>query len=225
MLNRPGGAIARQPLQLIFLLDVSGSMGVNGKIDALNKAIREAIPAVREAAESNPHVNVQVRAVTFGDTVEWHIDTAVPIEQLDWADVKSGGETNMGAALRNVAAQLGEPPMPSRSRPPVLVLISDGRPTDDFHGGMAALLAQRWGKAAIRLAVAIGTDADAGPLNAFIGDPKVKMLRAHRPAELTRHIVWVSTAGVEFASDVKDASGSSWIDFEDDSAEAGEDIW
>ena len=225
MLNRPGGAIARQPLQLIFILDVSGSMGVKGKIDALNKAIRETIPAVRDAAETNPHVNVLVRALTFGDEVEWHIDPPLPVEQLDWVDVKSGGETKMGAALRTVAVELGEPPMPSRSRPPVLVLISDGRPTDDFHGGMAALLSQRWGKAAIRLAVAIGSDADEGPLNAFIADPKVKLLRAHRPAELTKHIVWVSTAGVAFASDVSTQSGSSWIDVADDAAPSGEDIW
>ena len=72
MLNRPGGAIARQPLQLIFILDVSGSMGVKGKIDALNKAIRETIPAVRDAAASR-YIATHSNAASRRSQLSWRL--------------------------------------------------------------------------------------------------------------------------------------------------------
>ncbi len=42
--QRPGGAMARRELHFIWLLDTSGSMNADGKIQALNVAIRETIP-------------------------------------------------------------------------------------------------------------------------------------------------------------------------------------
>ena len=49
-LDRPGATLAARPLHFIFLLDGSGSMSVDGKIDALNDAIRGALPDLRELA-------------------------------------------------------------------------------------------------------------------------------------------------------------------------------
>ena len=44
MSKLPGGALASRPLHFIWVADCSGSMSVDGKIQALNNAIREAIP-------------------------------------------------------------------------------------------------------------------------------------------------------------------------------------
>jgi uncharacterized protein YegL len=43
--------------------------------------------------------------------------------------------------------------MEQRALPPVLVLISDGQPTDDFEAGLATLMAEPWARKAVRLAV------------------------------------------------------------------------
>jgi len=80
------------------------------------------------------------------------------------------------------------------------VLLSDGRPTDDFSGGLRALLQLPWGKRAVRLAIAIGSDADPAPLRAFIANPLVPMLQAHNSETLVRYIRWASTAVVRAAS-------------------------
>ena len=40
MTFRPGARLAGRPLHFIFLLDASGSMSVDGKIDALNQALK-----------------------------------------------------------------------------------------------------------------------------------------------------------------------------------------
>ena len=41
--KRPGGELAARPLHFIWIADCSGSMAVDGKIQSLNTAIREAI--------------------------------------------------------------------------------------------------------------------------------------------------------------------------------------
>ncbi len=50
--------------------------------------------------------------------------------------------------------------MEERALPPVLVLISDGQPTDDFDTGLSTLMRQPWAQKAVRLAIAMGHDAD-----------------------------------------------------------------
>jgi hypothetical protein len=62
---RPGGPLATRPLHFIWLCDCSGSMAVDGKTQALNNAIREAIPHMRNVASDNPNADVLVRAIKF----------------------------------------------------------------------------------------------------------------------------------------------------------------
>ena len=49
MSKRPGGELAARQLHFIWIADCSGSMGVDGKIEALNNAIDEAVPHMRIA--------------------------------------------------------------------------------------------------------------------------------------------------------------------------------
>jgi len=82
----------------------------------------------------------------------------------------------------------------------VLVLISDGQPTDDFAGGLQALMNEPWGRKAVRIAIAIGEDADQEVLKKFIANPELKPLQANSPESLTKYIRWVSTAVLKSAS-------------------------
>jgi uncharacterized protein YegL len=82
--------------------------------------------------------------------------------------------------------------LPERGLPPVLVLISDGQPTDDFEAGLNTLMEQPWGKYAVRIGIPIGADADLNVLQKFIGHPEFKLLQANNPDALVRHIKWVS---------------------------------
>ena len=51
----------------MLLLDGSGSMAADGKIDALNRAISEALPSLRELNAQNPFADLLVRAIVFAD--------------------------------------------------------------------------------------------------------------------------------------------------------------
>ncbi|HLJ55526.1 MAG TPA: hypothetical protein VKT77_10855 [Chthonomonadaceae bacterium] len=200
MRKRPGGKLATRPLHFIWILDASGSMSIDGKIEALNNAIRETIPHMRQVADENPNARVLVRAVRFASGASWHIAEPAPVQEFEWEDIQPAGVTDMGRALQIVAEELRIPPMTDRALPPVLVMISDGQPTDDISAGMAALMAQPWGRKAVRVAIAIGEDADMDILQQFIANPDVRPLQASNPEALVRYIKFVSTAVLQAAS-------------------------
>jgi uncharacterized protein YegL len=91
--------------------------------------------------------------------------------------------------------------MPERALPPAIVLISDGQPTDDFDGGLDALLGEPWGAHAVRLAVAIGRDVDLGVLDQFIGRTDISPVSANNPEQLVQMIRWASTVAARLASE------------------------
>ncbi len=200
MKKRPGGELATRPLHFIWIADCSGSMAVDGKVQSLNYAIRNAIPDMRKVADENPNAEVLVRAIRFSSGAQWHISQPTPVADFEWTDLTADGVTDMGKALSMVADQLKIPPMTDRALPPVLVLISDGQPTDDFKSGLKALMDQPWGKKAVRIAIAIGEDADDEVLQEFIGHPELKPLQANNSESLVKYIKWVSTAVLKSAS-------------------------
>ena len=200
MSKRPGGELATRPLHFIWMADCSGSMDVDGKIQSLNTAIKEAIPNMQSVADENPNAQVLVRAVRFSSGAQWHVSQPTEIADFKWEDLTAEGVTDMGKALSMVAEQLRIPPMVERALPPVLVLISDGQPTDDYASGLKALMAQPWGRKAVRIAIAIGEDADTEVLQKFIGNPELKPLQANNPEALVKYIKWVSTAVLKSAS-------------------------
>ena len=141
-----------------------------------------------------------MRALRFSTGAQWHITQPTPINDFKWENLEADGVTDLGRALHMVAEQLRIPPMTDRALPPVLVLISDGQPTDDFNAGLKALLKEPWGKKAVRVAIAIGEDADHEILQKFIGNPEFQPLQANNPEALKNKIKWTSTVVLKAAS-------------------------
>ena len=202
MPERPGSALAARPLHFIILADCSGSMAADGKIQALNNAIRETLPHLVEVAAQNPHAQVLVRCIAFSTGARWHIERPTPVDQLHWDDLPSGGYTDLGAALEMLAVQLKPPRFEARALPPALLLISDGMPTDDYETPLQALLAQPIGAAAVRMAVGIGREADLEVLQGFIGPGEQGPVAANNPEQLVRMIRWASTHASRVASNL-----------------------
>lgn len=200
MAKRPGGELATRPLHFIWITDCSGSMSVDGKIQSLNQAIRDALPHMRNVADENPNADVMVRVLKFSSGAQWHVSQPTPVADFKWVDLQASGVTDLGRALSMLAEQLRIPPMTDRALPPVLVLISDGQPTDDFNKGIQELMDEPWGKKSVRIAIAIGADADLQTLQRFIGHPELQPLKANNSDDLVRYIKWVSTAVLKSAS-------------------------
>ncbi len=235
MIKRPGGEMATRPLHFIFLADCSGSMSIDGRIESLNTAVREVIPQMRRVADENPHAQVLVRVIKFSDGAQWHISQPTPVDEFEWEDLDTDGGTDMGMAFQMVADQLKMPPMNERALPPVLVLLSDGQPTDDANAGLRKLLAEPWGKKAVRIAIAIGDDADTAILQKFMDHPELKPLKANNPEQLVKHIKWASTAVLKAASSPASMAAQVGTDkrvnvpvplpSDDDDAGSGNVVW
>lgn len=200
MSKRPGGELASRPLHFFWICDCSGSMQSDGKIQSLNNAIKEAIPHMQKAADENPNAQVLVRVLKFSDGAQWHVAEPTPVADFRWSDLKADGMTDMGRALTVLAEQLRIPPMTDRALPPVLVLISDGQPTDDFEAGRKILMDVPWAKRAVRIGIAIGNDADHDTLRKFIANPEIQPLQANNAETLVNYIRWASTAVLKAAS-------------------------
>ncbi len=198
-LKRPGGKMAARPLHFIWIVDCSGSMK-GEKIQSLNYAIRQVIPEMQSAALENPNAELLIRAVKFSQGASWHIATPTPVKDFEWSDLSDGGETHMGKAFDLVAEQLKMPPMPERALPPVLILLSDGQPTDSYKQSLENLLALPWGKRAVKIAIAIGNDADTTVLQEFINNSEIPVLQANTPEALIKYIKWASTVAKQVSS-------------------------
>ncbi len=206
MSDRLGGALERKPLHFIFVLDVSGSMLRGGRIQALNNAITEVLPHLRDEARANPHAELLVRVLAFANEAEWIIEEPTPVDQIQWRRLEAvpRGFTELGSALQTLTEALDGLDERSSAFPPAIILVSDGRPTHSsgvsFAEGLQTLLGNRWGATAVRLALGVGRDADMQSLRRFIGDEEVPLLRADNPEQLVEYIVWASKAASKVAS-------------------------
>lgn len=197
-LDSPKIPLSGKPqLHLVWICDVSGSMQ-GRKIATLNHALREAIPYMRTVANKKPNTEVFIRAIKFSDGATWHI-MPTSVAGFDWIDLHSGGVTDLGSALSMVAGQLMLLPLDEQILPPILVLITDGQPTDDYSRGLQALMAQHWGKKALRIAISIGSDTDDNILQKFIDCSDMKPLQASGPNELYMFVNWIATSVLQSA--------------------------
>src|ERR1700749_904303 len=184
----PGGGISRRPLHLIILADCAGGMK-GEKIQALNYAISDMMPHLEEWEQDQEQAQVFIRAIAFATEPRWHIPEPVPVAGIRWKPLQAEhkGLTNMGAAFALAGQALAPGRIERRALRPALLLITDGLATDPpgaFESGLAALMAQPAGKAALRLSLAIGRDAQSDALNRFIGDSSVPVLVADRTSDI-----------------------------------------
>lgn len=191
-MKRPGGELASRPLHFFWIVDCSGSM-YGEKIGTVNHAIQSVIPDMVDAASNNPNAQLMIRTLQFSTGASWVTANPVPVEDFAWDDLQAGGVTDLGQAFELLSAQLTIPPMSDRALPPVLVLLSDGQPTDDYKKSLDKLLHLPWGKKAVRIAISIGQDADDTVLTEFTGNREL-VLQANNAAMLTKMIKWASTA-------------------------------
>jgi uncharacterized protein YegL len=194
----PGGGISRRPLHFIILADCSGGMK-GEKIQALNYAIADMMPHLADWERDQEQAQVFVRAIAFATEPRWHIPDPVPVASLRWKPLQPvpRGLTNMGAAFALAAQALAPGQIERRALRPAILLITDGLATDPpgrFEAGLAALMDQPAGRAALRLSIAIGRDAQSDSLNRFIGDPSVPVLVANGTEDIADRLVAASLA-------------------------------
>ena len=199
-IKRPGGEMAKRPLNFFWVVDCSGSM-TGDKIAKVNYAIQSTIPDMQQAAADNTNAQLLVQAMKFSTGATWMTSQPVKIEDYTWTDLTTNGWTDLGKAFELLIGQLTMPPMSERALPPVIVLLSDGQPTDSYKESLDKLLKLPWGRKSVRIAIAIGADADRKVLEEFTGNSEL-VLDANNPQALIAMIKWASTVAKQVSSPV-----------------------
>ena len=181
-----------RPLPVILLLDSSGSME-GDKINILNAAVREMLQSF--ASEDDISAAIHVGVIQFGRTVGWH-QPLLPVEDVinQWSDLTASGKTPLGQALTLLQDSLEDRNIVSpRAYRPTIVLVSDGKPTDDWGGPMAELLASPRASKAARFAMGIGADADSVILSQIINTASgSRVFEAHEAGRIQKFFRFVT---------------------------------
>lgn len=190
MTTAVGGAMPWRPLHFIWICDTSESMKNEGKIEALNQAIRSAIPKIHEEMKNYPKLRVQMTAIQVSSGAEWVSDDFTFVGDYEWKDLTAAGATDLGHAFTKIAEKLSKTNMPARGFAPHLILISDGGATDDWAGGLAKIFEVPWGNASVRIAIGI-RGADPVVLETFVGKEFAgkRIINVDKPDELAEAIV------------------------------------
>ena len=175
-----------RPLPVIVLADVSGSMAENQKIEALNEALKIMIQSF--AKESRLRAEIQVGLITFGNGgAKEHLPVVAAHRIESMEALRASGPTPMGQAFTMAQQWLEDKErLPSRAYRPVLVLVSDGAPTDDWEDPLNALKASERAQKATRFAMAIGADADKDMLAQFANDREAPVFEADGARDIVR---------------------------------------
>jgi len=202
----------RRVCPVIFLLDTSGSM--DGKpIGAVNAAIEGILPELISMNKNNADIEIAVAVLTFDSATKWVTgnDGLVDPEKFSWANLDASGVTSMGAAFKDLNNALsvshGFMKKASGSVAPVLFLLSDGEPNDDYANGLQELKNNNWYKVAVRVAIGYGDSNDA-ILEEFTKNRET-VLHTNDPNDLKKLIKFVAITSSMVASGHHDPINAS----------------
>ncbi|MGV0741029.1 vWA domain-containing protein [Mycolicibacterium sp. XJ870] len=178
--------VAARTLPVVLLLDTSGSMRADDKIDVLNESVTEMVEALTDIDAGHGYITLTI--ITFGGDSATMVTNNVPVADIEYSSLMARGRTPMGSALR-IARELIED-FPSRSFLPTVALVSDGIPTDpSWEPELDHLLTSKRGQKASRFALAIGADADRDLLARFSGG---EVHQASEAAEIRKFLQFVT---------------------------------
>ena len=203
-----GEGIKRQELNLLFVIDNSGSME-GEKIGAVNNAIRDIMTIMPEIQEDTSDADIMISALTFSDDAKWVYAEPQRVTEFKWKDIRTNGCTNLSCAYDELSKFLcrrsNGGKMPDIGGvAPIIILMSDGMPTSyDWEEHLKELKKKGWFKVALKYALAIQIDTQEAidVLSKFTGNNET-VLKVYT-AEALRQVIKVIAVT---ASKVKSSS-------------------
>jgi uncharacterized protein YegL len=205
--------IARRKMILFFLIDTSGSMA-GKKIQSVNDAIENVLPIIGEISDENPDAEINIAAMKFSTGVDWVYNEPKAANDFIWQPVAPEALTSLGEACRELNRKLSRSNgfMPTSTGSgyyaPAIILLSDGGPTDDFQSGLKVLKENSWFKNAIKVAIAIGDDADEDVLKDFTGSSEA-VIKVHNIDALKTMIRVIAVTSSQIGSKSSSAGDAS----------------
>ncbi len=160
-------AAKAKPLPIVLLLDESGSMSADGKIDRLNEAVKKMLGSFKK--EETQASEFLVTIIGFGGNEAHIINSPENATNIEFNGVVASGLTPLGGALKLVKQIVEDKELtPSRAYRPLVVLVTDGLPTDDWEDAFVQFVELGRSAKCDRMALAVGSDTDMTMLERFV---------------------------------------------------------
>ena len=216
----------RRVMTLFYFVDTSGSMA-GSRIGTVNAAMEECIPLLKEVAQANDDAEIRVAILQFSNGASWITPQSGPVglEDIIWNDLQAGGLTEFGAALNELDRKLSRNEYlksQTGAYAPVILLLSDGGPTDNWEPALNQIKNNNWFKHAIKIAIDIESESDRYVLEKFTGNSEA-ILDAKDTNSLKKMIHKVSVRASEFQSHSKQSQDTVTTP-EEDSAEIAKQV-
>ena len=215
-------SVPRKTTVIFFIIDTSGSMA-GTRIGAVNSAMEETLEKLREMNADNADGLISVAILEFSGGAKWLTSNGpVSPENYYWNDLNADGLTYMGEAFRMLEEKLhkssGFMQRASGSFAPVFFLMSDGEPNDDYksqllklHGDGTPKSGNGWFKAGVKVALAVGDEANDHVLMEFTGSTSTEAIPRIKDGKnagekLAKMIQFIAVTSSQVASNTNDTS-------------------
>ena len=183
-------------LPVILLLDVSGSMSYDAKMDELNSSVKEMLESFQK--EQIVQAEICVSIITFGSEVKVHTELT-PARDIQYTDMVANGMTYMGRALDKAYEMIeAKTKIPKNAYRPVVVFVSDVVPNDDHQEDeLYKFASQGRSSKCDRWSLAIGADADTGMLKKFLYHPEKEVCYVEDAADIHKFFRFISSCTIQ----------------------------
>jgi len=186
-------------LLMTFVVDTSGSMAHDGRIEAVNQAFDRMIPVLKKQDEENDTYTLYIAIMTFNIGVNWVV-TPTKISEYNHAplQVLDNYATRYSLAFESLNEKLSLDnfmDLSGRKARPYILFMTDGAPSkgDDYLTVLNQLKTTNgWFVNADRYAVLMGSAASDPAakevVSVFVDDPREGILTAERAEEIASKI-------------------------------------
>ena len=156
--------------QIIFIVDSSGSMSKDGKMEEVNNALVKLIPELRDIQEENrSKYELRISIMSFDEEAKW-LAKSVPVNEYNHNEINANNArtfyhkafNTLDVCMTRNDLFAGFPKITT----PYIMFLTDGKPLDDkidIDNSLSTLLGNGWFAASIRYAVLIGSEAINSP--------------------------------------------------------------
>jgi uncharacterized protein YegL len=186
-------------------------------IQAVNTACKEAIESDELRNAGGADADIYVGVLEFNTGCRWMTPEPVPIEQFSWRDLSASGNTALGLACRELDKKLRKDEYLQADAglaAPVIMLMSDGAPTDDFTTGLSIFKNNPYYRQVIKVACAVD-NANENVLAEFTGNREA-VIKVHTPEALKEWIKVVSLVTSKVGSQNQGASNGQAVSAQDE---------
>lgn len=191
----------KRVMSMFYLIDNSGSMA-GEKIETVNSSLEEIMGLLDDISASNDDAEIKVAAMSFDTEPVWRTNGVVAPSEFSPNLDTNRGLTNLGKALNELNSKLSKTHgfMTQHQYKPVIILLSDGSPTDNYKEALEKLRKEnRWFGNALKFAFAIGKDAKREVLAEFTGSDET-VIDVNNAPKLKEYLKEVSVIASEFNS-------------------------